>query len=154
MILLPRVGLAALVALGVCLGATAVPATKKTTVPSAKKKYRSSIGKPAPKTVATKKTPVKTATKKVVTAVHRRVAAPHAPKVSAAVRMEAHEGVFQKVSTGATIPVENAGTLIPFFEQLYRHQKGDIPGPLRILHYGDSHTAADEWTADLRNRFQ
>jgi lysophospholipase L1-like esterase len=68
--------------------------------------------------------------------------------------MEANQGVFQKVSTAATLPVENAGTLIPFFEQLYRHQKGDMAGPLRILHYGDSHTAADEWTGDLRNRFQ
>jgi lysophospholipase L1-like esterase len=29
-----------------------------------------------------------------------------------------------------------------------------MPGPLRILHYGDSHTAADEWTGDLRNQFQ
>jgi lysophospholipase L1-like esterase len=68
--------------------------------------------------------------------------------------MEANEGVFQKVSNSVNIPIENAGTLIPFFEQLYRHQKGDMPGPLRILHYGDSHTAADEWTGDLRNRFQ
>src|SRR5580700_11408167 len=156
MISLTRVGLAALVAVGVCLGATTVPATKKTTAPAAlkKKRYRSSIGKPAPKTVAAKRTPVKTAAKKVATTVRRRVAAPRAPKVSASVRMEANEGVFQKVSTGATIPIENAGTLIPFFEQLYRHQKGDIPGPLRILHYGDSHTAADEWTSDIRNRFQ
>jgi lysophospholipase L1-like esterase len=156
MISLTRVGLAALVAVGVCLGATTAPVTPKTTAPSTqlrKKRYRSSIGKPMPKTVASKKAPVKTAAKKVVTTVHRRVT-PRAPKVSAAIRMEANEGVFEKVSTGALIPVENAGTLIPFFEQLYRHQKGDIPGPLRILHYGDSHTAADEWTGDLRNRFQ
>jgi len=138
------------------LGAT-VPASTKTTAPSTKskkKKYRSSIGKPAPKPVgATKKAPVKTTVRKVAMTVHRRVT-PRPPKVSAASRMEANQGVFQKVSTGATIPVENAGTLIPFFEQLYRHQKGDIPGPLRILQYGDSHTAADEWTGDIRNRFQ
>ncbi len=50
--------------------------------------------------------------------------------------------------------MENAAALVPFFEQLYRHQKGEIPGPLRILHYGDSHTAADEWTGDLRTHFQ
>jgi lysophospholipase L1-like esterase len=157
MIFVTRVGLAALVAVGVCFGATTAPATKKTTAPATplkKKKYRSSIGKPAPKTAATKKAPVKTAAKKVATTVHRRVATPRPPRISAAARMEANEGIFQKVSSGATIPVENAGTLIPFFEQLYRHQKGDIPGPLRILHYGDSHTAADEWTGDLRNRFQ
>ena len=61
---------------------------------------------------------------------------------------------FEKVANGAEIPVENAAALVPFFEQLYRHQNGEMPGPLRILHYGDSHTAADEWTGDLRARFQ
>ncbi len=165
MITLSRVGFAVLAAVGVCLGATVPAATKTTatTAKSKKKKYRSSVGKPAPKTAASaKKTPAKTTTaktavKKAATttvAARRRVAAPRAPRVSASTRMEANQGVFQKVSTGATIPVENAGTLIPFFEQLYRHQKGDMPGPLRILHYGDSHTAADEWTGDLRSRFQ
>ena len=59
-----------------------------------------------------------------------------------------------KVANGADIPVENARALIPFFEQLYRLQMGETEGPLRILHYGDSHTAADEWTGDLRERFQ
>jgi len=161
MILLARVGCVLSVAVGVCLGAATTTPTK-TTAPSTKskkKKYRSSVGKTAPKTAATaKKAPVKAAPKKVATTtaktastVRRRVTA---PRVSAATRMEANQGVFQKVSTGASLPIENAGALIPFFEQLYRHQKGDIPGPLRILHYGDSHTAADEWTGDIRNRFQ
>jgi hypothetical protein len=116
-----RVGVAALAALGVCLGAT-VPAPTKTTAPATKlkkKRYRSSVGKPAPKTVAsTKKAPAKSAAKKVATtasSVRRRITAPRAPKVSAITRMEANQGVFQKVSSGATIPIENAGTLIPFF---------------------------------------
>ena len=74
--------------------------------------------------------------------------------MSASIRAEAHEGVFLKIANGADIPVENAAALVPFFELLYRHQKGEIPGPVRILHYGDSHTAADEWTGDLRSRFQ
>jgi lysophospholipase L1-like esterase len=76
------------------------------------------------------------------------------PSAPAVTRVAAHEAVFQNVSNAADIPVENAAALIPFFEQLYRHQKGEIPGPLRILHYGDSHTAADEWTGELRTRFQ
>src|SRR5271165_1877924 len=160
MISLARVGCVLSVAVGVCLGAATTTPTK-TTAPSTKsknKKYRSSVGKPAPKTAAAKKAPIWSAAKKAgtsvsktATTVRRRVTT---PRVSAATRMEANQGVFQKVSTAATLPVENAGTLIPFFEQLYRHQKGDIPGPLRILHYGDSHTAADEWTGDIRNRFQ
>jgi lysophospholipase L1-like esterase len=69
-------------------------------------------------------------------------------------RVAAHDAVFENVATSADLPVENAAALIPFFEQLYRHQKGEMPGPLRILHYGDSHTAADEWTGELRTRFQ
>lgn len=161
MISLARVGCVLSVAVGVCLGAATTTPTKTTatSTKSKNKKYRSSVGKSAPKKVATaKKVPVKTAPKKVATTtaktastVRRRVTT---PRVSTATRMEANQGVFQKVSTGASLPIENAGTLIPFFEQLYRHQKGDIAGPLRILHYGDSHTAADEWTGDMRNRFQ
>jgi lysophospholipase L1-like esterase len=148
---------------------TGKTATSKTAsskkAPARKKHYRSSVGKPDPsKAVAqgtpVKKSPAKTVTRKVAAkvatvpvALHRRVI-PKGPPVSASVRAEAHEGVFMKVATGADIPVENAAALIPFFEQLYRHQKGEMEGPLRILHYGDSHTAADEWTGDLRTRFQ
>ena len=69
-------------------------------------------------------------------------------------RIEAHEGVEQKITRGASIPVENASALVPFFEQLYRQQRGELPGPLRVLHYGDSHVAADEWTGEIRDRLQ
>lgn len=130
------------------------PAAKKSA--SKKKRYRSSVGKPNPAHASVKKSPLKTAARKIASApaALRRRIIPKGPRVSAATRAEAHEGVFQKVANGADIPVENAAALIPFFEQLYRHQKGEAQGPLRILHYGDSHTAADEWTGDLRARFQ
>jgi lysophospholipase L1-like esterase len=118
-----------LVAAGVSY--SAAPAKKKTAT-SKKKKYRTS-------------TPAK---KKSVAAIRK------GPPVSPKIKAEAHDVVFENVASGAGIPVENAAALIPFFEQLYRHQKGEMPGPLRILHYGDSHTAADEWTGDLRSHFQ
>jgi lysophospholipase L1-like esterase len=76
------------------------------------------------------------------------------PQVSAKARTAGQDYVFQNVSSGADIPVEHAAALIPFFEQLYRHQKGESQGPVRILHYGDSHTAADEWTGAMRAHFQ
>jgi lysophospholipase L1-like esterase len=76
------------------------------------------------------------------------------PKVSAATRAEAAEGVQQKLNAGAYLPMENSAALVPFFEQLYKHQQGELPGPLHLLQYGDSHTAADEWTGDLRERLQ
>jgi hypothetical protein len=110
--------------------------TSKTT---GKKKYVSSTAKKS-------RGKLKSVAKKIVTA----------PKtvVTAKARAAAHDFVYETVADGADIPVENAAALIPFFEQLYRHQRGELAGPLHILHYGDSHTAADEWTGDLRTRFQ
>src|SRR6185369_9100513 len=112
--------------------ANAATPPKKPSTASKKKKYRSSSGKPA---ASTAKKPA--SVKKAVAAVHRRVI-PKGPPVSPKNRAEAHEGVFTKIANGADIPVENAAALVPFFELLYRHQKGEIAGPVRILHYGDS----------------
>jgi lysophospholipase L1-like esterase len=116
------------------------PASKKTSKTGGKKKYVSSATKKSRSSKA------KAVVKKVVTA----------PKAvfTAKARAAAHDFVYQNVAEGADIPVENAAALIPFFEQLYRHQRGELAGPVHILHYGDSHTAADEWTGDLRTRFQ
>jgi len=122
-----------------------------TTAVSAKKRAR----KPVVRRVAAKKPaaikPVKNTVKKP--APRRRAATPRS-SVSAATRAEAHEGVVEKVFRGAQLPVENAAALVPFFEQLYRQQHGQLTGPLRALHYGDSHVAADEWTGDLREHLQ
>ncbi|MBV8842710.1 MAG: SGNH/GDSL hydrolase family protein [Bryobacterales bacterium] len=118
--------------------------TKKTKV----KKYVSSAGKAGPAADSSK--PATAASSKAVA----RRAAPKPPPVPTKLRESAHDFVFDRVANGADIPVENAPALIPFFEQLYRRQDGSAMGPLRILQYGDSHTAADEWTGELRNRFQ
>ncbi len=130
---------------------TAAKNTAATTKPAAKKKYLTSSGaaKLGPTASATAAKPVAVVPKKT-----KRPVAPKLTPVKVRDRANAHETVFQNVSNAADIPVENAVALVPFFEQLYRHQKGEMPGPLRILHYGDSHTAADEWTGELRNRFQ
>ena len=120
--------------------------TAKPTKPSPKKRAR----KPVVKTAVAKKPVV---TKTVIQPAPRRAAAPRS-SVSAATRVEAHEGVVEKVLRGAQLPVENAAALVPFFEQLYRQQHGELSGPLRALHYGDSHVAADEWTGDIRERLQ
>lgn len=76
--------------------------------------------------------------------------APYPPKL----RVQAHDAVFEYVAQGAEVPVQNPAALIPFFEQLYRLQEGQASGPVRILHYGDSHTAADEWTGEIRVKLQ
>lgn len=90
--------------------------------------------KPAPKKTAPAKKAVK--------------AKPAPPKVNAA------EFVTRSLQDGLAIPVDNPAALVPFFEQLYRHQKGELPGPVRVLQYGDSHTAADELSGELRMLFQ
>jgi lysophospholipase L1-like esterase len=77
----------------------------------------------------------------------RRASRPAAPPVSAKARAAALERITEQLKT-SEVTFENPGALVPFFEHLY--QKGRIS----ILHFGDSHTAADEWTGDLRNLFQ
>ncbi len=118
---------------------------------SKKKSYRSSNGKPAPGASSKKPSSGVSAKKKPARPKPTRT---RTVPVSVAVRTKAHDVVLEDVASGANIPVENAAALIPFFEQLYRHQSGELMGPLHILHYGDSHTAADEWTGELRARFQ
>jgi lysophospholipase L1-like esterase len=58
------------------------------------------------------------------------------------------------LSLARQTPIENVAALVPFFERLYRHQQGQASENLHILHFGDSHTAADEWTGFLRALFQ
>lgn len=77
-----------------------------------------------------------------------------APARPAKPEPSAQEFVARAMEEGVSIPAENPAALIPFFEQLYRHQQGELPGPVRILQYGDSHTAADEFSGQLRMLFQ
>jgi hypothetical protein len=121
--------------------AVALTAAAQTTTPKPSPTHSATPPKKFIKKVAAKKPP-------------KRAPAPPRPAISAATRAEAHEGVIEKVSKGAELPVENAAALVPFFEQLYRQQHGELTGPLRALHYGDSHVAADEWTGDIRDHLQ
>lgn len=73
--------------------------------------------------------------------------------VSANVRAQNVTFVTERAGDIESSPMENPEALIPFFERLYR-SVSESPEPVRILHYGDSHTAADEWTGRLRSLFQ
>jgi lysophospholipase L1-like esterase len=83
----------------------------------------------------------------------RKPAIPKPPPISAEARERLQQEVAQQL-IDTTDSLENTRALVPFFEQLYRMSKGERPGPLSILHYGDSHTAADEWTGTLRSLLQ
>src|SRR5690349_17613814 len=79
--------------------------------------------------------------------------APPAPPVSAAARAKAVQNVSSQLDSTPN-QIENSGALVPFFEQLYREKNGQAGASVHIVHFGDSHTAADEWTGDLRALFQ
>src|SRR5215471_4737449 len=79
---------------------------------------------------------------------------PKPPPVSAQARAAASEEVTGMIERTAGIPIENPAAMVPFFEQLRRIKSGEASGPLSILHYGDSHTAADEWTGSVRALLQ
>jgi lysophospholipase L1-like esterase len=66
----------------------------------------------------------------------------------------AHEEISERLENRPASVVEGATGLIPFFEQLHRVERNEAAGPLRIVQFGDSHTAADEWTNTLRAAFQ
>ena len=55
-------------------------------------------------------------------------------------------------------PLENAAALAPFFAALERLEAESAAGAprsvVRVLHFGDSHVAADYWTGEMRTRLQ
>ena len=75
------------------------------------------------------------------------------PPVSAAARAAALERVDRYLTESGDRPIEQPGALVPFFEQLLR-SSGENAAPVHIIHYGDSHTAADDWTGGLRDLFR
>lgn len=130
--------LAALLLGGLVAAGPAVEAqTTKKAAPAAKK---STAGKTAAKKSAAKRRTVR-----------RR--AVRRPVVTAAQKAAAAEQVQASLVAAQEAGIENPAALVPFFEQLYRHQ--EAPGEvLRVLQFGDSHTASDDWPAALRTRFQ
>lgn len=72
--------------------------------------------------------------------------------VNAKVKAKASDSVAEWLDRDPIM--ENPGALVPFFEQLNLMQKGETKDNVHILHYGDSHTAADEWTGIIRYLFQ
>ena len=74
--------------------------------------------------------------------------------VSAAQRAAAMKKVDADLEASANIALRQPGAMAPVFEQLLRLSGGQSRDPVHILHFGDSHTAADEWTGALREMFQ
>jgi lysophospholipase L1-like esterase len=97
-----------------------------------------------------KKKPAKKTKKKVrAPRVHHYAA----PNVSAKVRATSLQKVSFQLEERPDPVIDRPGTLVPFFERLFRLSIGDAPS-VHILHFGDSHTASDDWTGVLRDLFQ
>jgi len=94
------------------------------------------------------------ATAKKKTARKKKSRRPAAPPVSAAARAAALEKVEEYLAGSAEQPFQQSGALVPFFEQLARLGAAGERTPVHIIQFGDSHTAADEWTGGLRDQFR
>lgn len=74
--------------------------------------------------------------------------------IGAAARTAALRKVDHDLEATANAVIRQPGALAPVFEQLYRLDSQQTKDPVHIIHFGDSHTAADEWTGGLRDLFQ
>ena len=98
--------------------------------------------------------PVKKATKPVKKTARKIAHKKHPRPAVVAVSPQVRHVAFQAVSARATHSIsslQGAGALVPFFEQISRPPE---TGSLHILHYGDSHTASDDWAAEMRQSLQ
>jgi lysophospholipase L1-like esterase len=84
----------------------------------------------------------------------RRRSAPPAVRVTPAAKAAALHNVEQRLAASTPGEFAQPGALVPLFELLYRASEAKEPLPVHLLHYGDSHTAADDWTGRLRELFQ
>ncbi len=100
----------------------------------------------APKAASGKKTTTKKA------AAARAKTRQTSAAVTAKQRTQATETVKSRI--GEAYPIENPAALVPFLLRLSQFESGQSTGLLRVLHFGDSHTAADEWTGMIRHLLQ
>jgi lysophospholipase L1-like esterase len=97
--------------------------------------------------------PAPSQAKKKAVPAKRKVRKPAPPTVTAAMRADSAQKVDQYLNASAEGAIEQPAALVPFFEQLTR-MGADNASPVHIVHWGDSHTAADDWTGGLRDLFR
>ena len=146
---------AVLLTLAVVLGAVAAP----TAAPMDAKKRAATAKKSLAKTAA--KAPAKRTTTSSKAPARRVVASYRAPGVRRPVRYapmfsaEDREASIQWINENMTPQqetFENVRGLVPFFELLFQSARNKTP--VHVLHYGDSHTASDDFPNSLREQFQ
>ncbi len=91
--------------------------------------------------------PSSSAKKKKTTA--RRRTVPKPPPVTAQQREDAQQFVEAHAREAMEGGIANAGAMVPFYEQLWQSTQEGAE-PVRVLHFGDSHIATDDWPAAAR----
>lgn len=76
------------------------------------------------------------------------------PGNRAAVPEPAERPAAQYLTASGNMDFEQAQALTSFLDKLTRLSSGHAQTQVHILHFGDSHTAADQWTSRLRELFQ
>jgi lysophospholipase L1-like esterase len=104
----------------------------------------------APKATTAKASTTRKAKPRVSPAAKRRAAI----AAATANREKATREVTESLAEASPEHIHQAAALVPFFELLYRQENLLAPGPVRILQYGDSHTAGDTFTSSIRTSLQ
>ncbi len=83
----------------------------------------------------------------------------YAPRISAARRAEFEEEITDRLQESEPHAIAYGAALDGFYAQLEAYQQartdpGQLTDTLRVLQFGDSHTAADEFTGEARLDFQ
>ena len=79
---------------------------------------------------------------------------PKPPRATPEQRVEASHFVQEHAGDTMDLGVQNPAALIPFFERLHRAQEPGASEAIRVLQFGDSHTASDDWPAAIRGPLQ
>ena len=125
-------------------------ATKTASKTNAKATPKGSSKKPLVRTVANKTSTVRRTTATNYRTVARRPIR-YAPMFSAEEREAALSWINENM-TPQQETFENVRALVPFFEMLFQSARNKTP--VHVLHYGDSHTASDDFPNSLREQFQ
>ncbi len=105
------------------------------------------------KTSTTKSVSTPAPTTHTTTAAHTKAVSLRAPAVSSSSREVITDRILQTLAS-PRLGIENPRALQPFFDQLHQLQADPKAELVRVIQFGDSHTAADVFTGALRTLFQ
>jgi lysophospholipase L1-like esterase len=140
---------------GLPASALTKPVTKKKPAAAAKKAPGSARRAPAAKASYTKKAGGRrvVAVRRTATSAHPSTAVYAPGAIPEYGRQATIDRITQSLASSRS-GIENAATLQPFFDRLHALEADPNSGIVRILQFGDSHTAADMFTGAMRTLFQ